>query len=700
MTPKKSAWRRTRLKTSRIHTLVVALLTTAAVTGPLVWADGGYFTKGESVAVSTDQRAIIIKNGDEISMTFSTAYSGEGDDFSWIIPTPVAPMISDVSETGELGETAFDIFQEYTAPISRLSIGGGWGRASKPASVSPVTVYGKVQLEHYEVGILGAATASPLLAWLESNGYAVDSVSAKVLDAYTREGWDFVAVKLVPGSRRHYENEFLPPLNIRYRHDRLVFPLRISSVSTAGRAAITLYVIAESTVSSSNLPTRNLVFAQSIPGWLPAQEYVEDCIRQTSVGDGQGLAVLWKDEYQISNKLQRILDQLMKNPFPAGAKTFLTRLETRMDPAAMTEDIQLVLEPSAKSFQVEVITSAQLKEPMKVTGLSDVVAIAASEHHTVVLKEDGTVWAWGENRSGELGDGTTFDRLTPVRVSGLTDVVAITAGGSRGGGHTVALKADGTVWACGQLGGGRTPKQVPDLSKVVAIAAGAYHALSLKADGTVWAWGRNWNGQLGVADTRVRAVPTQVLELSGVVSIAAGGSHSVALKADGTVWTWGWNSGGQLGVADTSDRWMPVLVRGLSGVVAITAGERHTGALKADGTVWDWGENFAGELGDGTTFRRSTPVRVSALTDIVAVTTGGSPAGVAYLGGHTVALKRDGTVWTWGQNGLGQLGDGTTTIRHTPVQVLGLSEVTAISAADSHTMALKADGTVWAWGVW
>ena len=281
-----------------IYGLVAALLMTTGFTGPLVWSDGGYFSKGELVAVSTDQRAILIQNGDEISMTFSTAYSGEGDDFAWVIPTPVPPRITDVSETGELGESAFDFLQEYTAPISIRAGGGGWGGPSDAVSVSPITIYGKVTLEHYEVSILGAAATSPLMAWLQSNGYAVDPAAARVLDAYIRDNWVFVAVKLIPGEKRHYENEFLPPLTIRYRHDRLVFPLRISSVSTTQPAAITLYVIAESTVSSSNVPTKNLVLSQS-PGldiWLSTEQYIEDSILETSGNDGPGLVVLWKGE--------------------------------------------------------------------------------------------------------------------------------------------------------------------------------------------------------------------------------------------------------------------------------------------------------------------------------------------------------------------------------------------------------------------
>ena len=221
--------------------------------------------------------------------------------------------------------------------------------------------------------------------------------------------------------------------------------------------------------------------------------------------------------------------------------------------------------------------------------------------------------------------------------------------------------------------------------------------------GTVWAWGENSDGQLGDGMTTDRGTPVQVKGpggvgfLAGVVAIEAGYFHTVALRSDGTVWAWGNNYNGQLGDGTTTDRGTPVQVKGpggvgfLAGVVAIEAGYFHTVALKSDGTVWAWGNNYNGQLGDGTTTNRWTPVQVkgpggaSNLTGVVAVDAGYS---------HTVALKSDGTVWTWGDNGYGQLGDGTTTSRSTPVQVKGsggagnLTGVVAIAAGYRHTVAL------------
>ncbi len=322
--------------------------------------------------------------------------------------------------------------------------------------------------------------------------------------------------------------------------------------------------------------------------------------------------------------------------------------------------------------------------------------IAAGGAHTLALKSDGTVWTWGINIHGESGDGTTTQRTTPVQVTGLNDVTAI-AGGYY---HTVALKSDGTVWAWGkndygQLGDGTytnktTPVQLSSLSDVTAIAGGYYHTVVLKSDGTVWAWGWNLAGQLGDGTTMDRTTPVKVYGLSGVTAIAGGYLHSVALKSVGTVWAWGHNNEGELGDGTSYERHSPVQVSGMSGVTAIAGGNDVAFALKSDGTVWAWGRNYYGQLGDGTYTNKTTPVQLSSLSGVTAIACG-------YY--HTVALKSDGTVWAWGKNDYGQLGDGTTSNKNsTPVQVSGLSDVTAIAAGEAHTLALKSDGTVWAWG--
>ncbi|MGB9849149.1 MAG: Ig-like domain-containing protein, partial [Moorellaceae bacterium] len=179
--------------------------------------------------------------------------------------------------------------------------------------------------------------------------------------------------------------------------------------------------------------------------------------------------------------------------------------------------------------------------------------IAGGDNHSLAVKSDGTVWAWGWNYYGQLGDGTTINHTTPMRVTNLTGVVA--------------------------------------------VAAGIYHSLALKSDGTAWAWGWNGYGHLGDGTTTNRTAPVQVQGLTGVVAVAAGGYHSLALKSDGTVWAWGRNYEGQLGDGTTTNRYTPVQVKNLTGVVAVAAGYYHSLALKSDGTVWAWGRNYEGQLG-------------------------------------------------------------------------------------------------------
>ena len=317
--------------------------------------------------------------------------------------------------------------------------------------------------------------------------------------------------------------------------------------------------------------------------------------------------------------------------------------------------------------------SAEMREtPVAVRGLASglrVVAVTAGSNHALGLASDGTVWAWGHNRSGQLGDGTKTDQPVPVRVKGLRGVRAIGAGDA----FSVALEADGRVLAwgnnqSGQLGDGNapidhaSPAPVQGLGKnsgVTALAVGKSQALVLKADGSVWAWGNGTSGQLGDGQNSKRSAPAQVIGLgpgSGVIAIAAGGSHSIAVKGDGTVLAWGNNKSGQLGDGTRpTDHNRPVQVKGLgtgSGVVAVAAGDSFGLALKRDGTVLTWGKNKVGELGDGTTTDKSAPVAVTRLGP------GSGVTAIAAGAFHALALKTDGTLLAWGDNSSGQIGDG------------------------------------------
>jgi alpha-tubulin suppressor-like RCC1 family protein/fibronectin type 3 domain-containing protein len=313
---------------------------------------------------------------------------------------------------------------------------------------------------------------------------------------------------------------------------------------------------------------------------------------------------------------------------------------------------------------------------VQVSNLTDVIAIAGGAHECAALKSNGTVWAWGQNNFGQLGDNSTTDRNSPVQVTNLTTATAIAGQGY----HNLALLPGGFVWAWGSNSSGQLgtntlidshiPVQVSNLSGVTAIAAGEFHSLALKSDGTVWAWGENSDGQLGNNSTIDSSVPVQVSSLTGVTAIAGEGSSSLALRSDGTVWAWGNNPRGELGIGNQTDSSVPVQVVNITGVSVIAANWRNGMALKSDGTVWMWGYNLNGTLGNGTTDDYLGPVQVSGLTGVTAIAGGWQ---------QSMALKSDGTVWDWGYNLAGELGDGTTTTRTTPVQVAGLSGVVAIT---------------------
>ncbi len=345
--------------------------------------------------------------------------------------------------------------------------------------------------------------------------------------------------------------------------------------------------------------------------------------------------------------------------------------------------------------------------PVDVMGLSSVVATATGVHHSCALTSDGRVKCWGFNFFGALGDGTTTNRCTPANVVGLpSGISAITAGGL----HTCALTSGGNGVKCwgandsGQVGVGvcnsqttfcTTPVDVVGLpSDVSAIAAGNQHTCALTSGGGVKCWGRNTEGQLGDGTTTGHYTPMDVIGLtSGVSAISTGGFglHTCALTSGGGVKCWGSNRSGQLGDGTMTDRSAPVNVVGLaSGVSAIAAGGTHTCALTSGG-VKCWGNNGYGQLGDGTTTDRSAPVNV------VGLASGVSAISTSAL--HTCALTSGGGVKCWGWNNYGQLGDGTTTNRTAPVDVVGLtSGVSAIAPGGSLTCALTSNGRVKCWG--
>jgi alpha-tubulin suppressor-like RCC1 family protein len=309
---------------------------------------------------------------------------------------------------------------------------------------------------------------------------------------------------------------------------------------------------------------------------------------------------------------------------------------------------------------------------------------------------------WGNNYAGQLGNGVDFQIVSPTwtAVSGLSGVVQVAAGNDQ----SLALTSDGSVWEWGavNLGSGTfhvstVPEQVPGLTGMTKVATHDGEDLALRSDGTVWAWGDNASGDLGDGTTVPRDTPVQVSGLTGVTQIAAGGSFGLALRSNGTVWSWGFNGDGELGNGTTDDSSVPVQVKGLSQVTKIAAGQTDSMAVATRGittltSVYAWGANGQGQIGDGTSRERPVPVQIAGIgvPNVIAIAVGND---------YSMVLGSDGTLWDWGLNQWGQLGNGTTTSVNKPVEAQGLeSGITQISAGDSHSLALRSDGSVEAWG--
>jgi len=333
------------------------------------------------------------------------------------------------------------------------------------------------------------------------------------------------------------------------------------------------------------------------------------------------------------------------------------------------------------------------------------VASPAQAQPVLRLPPHSAAVSWGDNQDGELGNGTTTGRATYAGVSGLSSGVAQVSAGS---GNSMALTVGGTVWTWGDrlvLGSysstdSTVPVQVPGLAGITQIAAGSFSFdLALRSDGTVWGWGLNVLGQLGDGSLVSSRTPVQVTGLTGVTQIAAGDGFGLALRSDGTVWAWGWNLNLVLGdgAPAVTESDVPVQVTGLSNVIQIAAGTTSAMAVRVQArrgsiirTVWTWGNNGNGQLGDGTTTDSATPVEVSGINapSITAISAGGR---------FSMVLGSDGSVWGWGENSSGELGNGTETTQLRPVEIL-VGAVTGISAGQSHALVLLRGGSVLAWG--
>jgi len=334
------------------------------------------------------------------------------------------------------------------------------------------------------------------------------------------------------------------------------------------------------------------------------------------------------------------------------------------------------------------------RTPVRVEGLPQVVTVAAGRDHSIAITAEGAVWGWGENSAGQLGAGHLDPVAGPVEAL-LPGRVKAAAAAWR---STDLLLEDGTVWRAGANPHTRWPQpgetlepvavRIQDLEPVSVIRAAPQKnlALGLGADGGVWRWGSDWGVTPGPGAVRLEQAPE-------AVAISAGGSHSLALGRDGTVWAWGGsNQYGQLGIGRNEEfvPEAPVRVLYVSGAVDAAAGSTHSLAVRSDGTVWSWGSNSNGELGISSISEGFTPAQVRGLSGVVAVGAGFS---------HSLALRADGTVWTWGSplGTPGSLGTGMGRDR-VPAPSPWLRNIKAIAAGYAHVLAVDADGAVWAWG--
>ncbi|MCF8208340.1 MAG: Ig-like domain-containing protein [Rhodoferax sp.] len=348
------------------------------------------------------------------------------------------------------------------------------------------------------------------------------------------------------------------------------------------------------------------------------------------------------------------------------------------------------------------------------------VTMATGGSHSLVSKKDGSLLAWGLNRSGQLGDGTLTNRTSPVLVSSLaTNWAQLSAGDF----HTLATRTDGSLWAWGfnqngQLGDKSTvdksiPTQVGTDKTWTAISAGKAHGLAVKKDGTLWAWGRNFDSQLGDASNADRTAPVQILVTAPVgttaptaiaadkkwATVAAGGNFSVGRQLDGSVYTWGGNVSGQLGrgtttaVAIASNVPIPVVTTEFSKASAIAAGNAHVLAIRTDNVLFAWGDNSSGQLGSAepTVSKESlAPIKIPD----------GEWVAVAAGAAHSLGITTDGRLWAWGDNTFGQLGIKTqATSAQTPTLVdEDIKNWVRVFAGKNHSFAIKTDGSVWGWG--
>ncbi|NOQ32069.1 MAG: hypothetical protein GQ570_13205 [Helicobacteraceae bacterium] len=340
-------------------------------------------------------------------------------------------------------------------------------------------------------------------------------------------------------------------------------------------------------------------------------------------------------------------------------------------------------------------TTSSTELPIQIGSDNDWHSISASRSHVLATKTDGTLLAWGRNNYSQLGDGTTTNRTIPTQIGSDTTWVHVSVGTY----HSTAIKSDGTLWTWGsdsdyQLGSGSnsdqsTPSQIGSDTNWAKTFAYADHTLAIKTDGTLYAWGDNYYGVLGDGTEDTIQTPALIDNNTTWVSVATGYAHTVALRSDGTIYSWGANYSGQLGDGSTTNNFSPTQIGTDTDWYSIASGEAYSSALKSDGTLWSWGDNNFATLGDGTTTNRSTPTQIGSDTSWVALYSG------SY---NSFAAKNDNTLFAWGKSDDGQYGDGSDAYISLPTSVTTSNTYTKVVAGYGNSIAIKDDGTLWGWG--
>jgi alpha-tubulin suppressor-like RCC1 family protein len=319
---------------------------------------------------------------------------------------------------------------------------------------------------------------------------------------------------------------------------------------------------------------------------------------------------------------------------------------------------------------------------------------AGKSGQTIAISTDGTLWGFGQNNYGQLGDGTYIDKASFVQIGTDSNWDKI----SSGYGFTIALKTDGTLWAWGlnsynQLGDGTNvnknyPIQIGTDTDWETISSGYYHTLVTKTDKTLWGFGYNTFGQIGFGNTSVITEPTQIGTDSNWESISSGNFHNLAIKSNKSLWAWGINDFGELGDGTSVDKNSPIQIGSSLDWEKISCGSDYFSlGIKTDGTLWSWGSNHYGQLGDGTLVNKNVPQQIGNETNWRDI-----------FGGirDSHAIKTDGTLWSWGSNEYGQLGNGSNVNENVPLQIGADLWLRIVSYG--HSLVLKNDGSLWSYG--